>query len=405
MSPDLCIGFNSRPIVEALKRINRPVAAIDYFGDVDIRNSADYLFSILDQREDELIGRPMHRSAAEYLVSLAEVMSEEIEIEKVIVGSGLDDYPELWARLATLGELCGNDPNRLSLLRDREILYKKAKEFNIQTPEMKVVTSPKEAGEYSQQMSFPLVVKGSTGGGGSNTILCNTSIEVEKNVEETLEHCPSCYLLEFLRGFPASISLIGNGNECKTVAINKQLIGCDFAAAPSPFTYTGNISPFNLPFKQLKSIKEKFELLGESLYLKGSNGFDFILDKDNEPYILELNPRIQGTLESIELASEQSVIKMHLEAFEGELPEVSRFPHFCVKIVVFAPIHAKVPVITRKEARDRPIPGSLIQPGMPYCSILEVGSSEEKVLTEGKYKVSHILELLGKQSCELSQRG
>ncbi|MFX1512361.1 MAG: ATP-grasp domain-containing protein [Promethearchaeota archaeon] len=399
MSPDLVVSFNSRPIVEALKRINHSVAAIDYFGDIDIRESADYLFSILDQREDEQIERPMHRPAADYLVSLAEVMSEEIEIEKVIVGSGLDDYPDLWARLATLGEFAGNEPNRLTILRDRQILYEKAQECNIKTPKMKVTTSPQETSK--QQWEFPLVVKGSIGGGGSNTSFCFSAAEMESKISEILERCPSCYLLEFLKGTPASISLIGNGDECKTVAINRQLIGCDFAAAPTPFTYAGNSTPLDHPSKELTRIKERFELLGEVLHLKGNNGFDFIIGKNNEPYILELNPRIQGTLECIELASKQSLIKMHLDSFKDILPKAPTFPYFCAKIVTFAPIHAKVPKLTRKEARDRPIPNSLILPGMPYCSVFSIGNSENEVLIDGKEKASHVLSLLKQQSCEL----
>ncbi len=401
LSPDLCIGFNSRPIVEALKRINRSVAAIDYFGDVDIRERADYLFSILDQREDESIGRPMHRTAADYLVDLAEVMAEEVEIENVIIGSGLDDYPEHWNRLATLGEFCGNDPNKLMILRDRQLLYKEAQEHNILTPKMEVITSSQKTALLSENLSFPIVVKGSTGGGGSNTSLCYSLEEIEAATSDMLDRCPSCYLLEFLKGIPASISLIGNGDQCTTVAINKQLIGCDFAAAPSPFTYTGNTTPLNIPTNQLTSIKKRFEMLGESLHLKGSNGFDFIIGEDKEPYLLELNPRIQGTLECIEIATEQSLIKMHLDAFGGKLPLMPRFPYFSAKIVIFSPVHAKVPVITREEARDRPIPGSIIEPGMPYCSVFSTGNSEKEALTEGKKKSAHVLEKLQKQTCEI----
>ena len=325
MTADLVVSFNARPIVEALKRLGRTVAAVDYFGDTDIRETADYLFSVLNQQENEPLSRVLHRPTAQYLVELAEIMEEEVEIEKVIIGSGLDDYPELWERLSRLGNLCGNDPKILARVRDRPFLYEKAEEIGLKHPSIWSVTSEQALEKYKGDIDLPLVVKAARGGGGTHTKLCKTWEEVTRTVKDYLEVAPTCYLLEYIAGTPASVSIIANQEGCKVVAWNQQLIGCSFAAAPTPFTYVGNLTPLKIPKQIEPIIRRKFESLGHQLQLRGNNGFDFILTNKNEIYLLELNPRIQGSLEPIELATQQSLIQMHLDAFTGKLPLSSHF--------------------------------------------------------------------------------
>ena len=239
---------------------------------------------------------------------------------KVIIGSGLDDYPELWERLSRLGNLCGNDPKILARVRDRPFLYEKAEEIGLKHPSIWSVTSEQALEKYKGDIDLPLVVKAARGGGGTHTKLCKTWEEVTRTVKDYLEVAPTCYLLEYIAGTPASVSIIANQEGCKVVAWNQQLIGCSFAAAPTPFTYVGNLTPLKIPKQIEPIIRRKFESLGHQLQLRGNNGFDFILTNKNEIYLLELNPRIQGSLEPIELATQQSLIQMHLDAFTGKLP-------------------------------------------------------------------------------------
>ncbi|MHA2233385.1 MAG: hypothetical protein ACXAB4_12955, partial [Candidatus Hodarchaeales archaeon] len=122
----LVVGFNTRPIVESWRRYfgkqSNLIAAVDYFADVEIRARSDFLFSVLKQTPGQIPNRIFHQSPGDYLTELAEILADEINVGIILLGSGLDDRPDLWRRLSSLGKFSGNHPDRLAVLRSRENL-------------------------------------------------------------------------------------------------------------------------------------------------------------------------------------------------------------------------------------------------------------------------------------------
>lgn len=113
--------------------------------------------------------------------------------------------------------------------------------------------------------------------------------------------------------------------------------------------------------------------------LKGSVGVDLILA--DKPYILEINPRFQGSLDSVEWSCNVNVFKMHVRAFEGKLPEKCRYERFAARAVLFAPysIRIKSDLSGNPFFADIPVKGSVYRKGDPLASILASGSSAEEV--------------------------
>ena len=67
----------------------------------------------------------------------------------------------------------------------------------------------------------------------------------------------------------------------------------------------------------------KFELIG-------SNGVDFILNK-NGLYIIEINPRIQGTFECVQQALGINMLEAHIKACQNEIISIDKAKYYSYK--------------------------------------------------------------------------
>jgi len=379
----LIIGFNSRPIAISAQNAGYRVAVIDFFGDLDLKISVKFMFSVLWQRAGHPLMRKLVRPAQEYLMTLAEIMLEEQEIDGIIQGSGLDDYYEGWVSISKKCRLVGNPPERLPLLRDRHVLYRLAPKFNLMAPQMEQISSPEEACEIAQEVGFPVVLRPVGGSAGIDAYKCDDAENVTAVATHILKTRNRLLVLDFIDGTPASVSLVGNGKECRVVAVNEQLVGIKAFGAPGEFMYTGNITPLALQLEP--ELITSLEQLGNKLKLVGSNGFDFIIHKD-KLFLMELNPRLQGTLEIIERAYDINLLELHLKACYGNLPDsppISK--RVAGKAVIYAKVAGPMSSIPQQQKKsqvvDRSLPDVILDRGDPVCTLLTSGRSREEVFS------------------------
>jgi predicted ATP-grasp superfamily ATP-dependent carboligase len=161
---------------------------------------------------------------------------------------------------------------------------------------------------------------------------------------------------EYIPSEAYSASFISSNFLC----FNKQLI--------SNNVYVGSISP-HIP-KVKNGTIEDFSSLIESLGLVGMNGIDFMVREDI-PYIIEVNPRILGTFETIELSSKESLSKAILE----NKAVVPKEPYF--KKVVFSNCSNNYFIEKNEFIHDVPKKGSFIEKGEPLATI--IGKNMEKL--------------------------
>ena len=55
-----------------------------------------------------------------------------------------------------------------------------------------------------------------------------------------------------------------------------------------------------------------------ALGLVGTNGIDFMVNKDG-PKVLEINPRFQGSVDAVEMATGENMFQAHVDAINGKL--------------------------------------------------------------------------------------
>lgn len=193
---------------------------------------------------------------------------------------------------------------------------------------------------------------------------------------------PGYIVQEFVEGVPASASVICDGSDARTIAVNEQLSGAAWLNADG-FRYCGNITPLDVEENTRGRIARIAEEIVAGLGLVGSNGVDFILT-ENDAVVIEVNPRFQGSLDSVELSTGISVFQAHLNAFDGRLPEVKREMRFAGRAVLYSSELIRIDCDLRRITpciADVPPPGSVIGTGEPVLSILATDSGRDEVMS------------------------
>ncbi|MDM7911868.1 MAG: ATP-grasp domain-containing protein [Methanotrichaceae archaeon] len=274
-------------------------------------------------------------------------------------------------------EVLNNPPERASLVSDKLWLARwlEGRGFPF------IITQTSAEG-----IDFPAVIKPRRGAGGVGCRLVKS--------REGLDLEEGLIIQEWIEGRPASVSVIGNGHEARAMATNEQIIGVAFAGAKD-FRYSGNITPIEPDCPELASMAE--EIISE-LRLVGTNGVDFLLTKKG-PIVVEVNPRFQGSLDTVELSTGLNIFKAHMEAFQGVLPErplpapirtAGRVIFYAQKDLLIGPklfleglpnfLPDCLPESLPNCLTDIPRPGSLIKEGDPVASILATGANRADVL-------------------------
>lgn len=348
----LVIANNVRSIVCSAKRAGYVVYALDRFGDVDMRRCADKAELLEIMPEDKV-------------QKLAESFGE---VDAVILGPGFENLKL---------ENTFNNPREVAEeISDKSKLPGKLKSMGIPHPETESIN---RAGG----LGFPLMLKPKSGSGGMKNMVVRS--EEELSFFKERYDAQEFIAQEFVEGIPCSASVISNGDKAVVVALNEQLIGVP-RLTRLPFAYCGNITPFHSRFD--KEMIQYAEQLAVEFGLMGSNGVDFILtEKDVE--VIEINPRFQGSIDTVELSTGINTFDAHIKSFAGELPQIKEAECFAAKAIVYADkkveINKRISVglmkcMDKGQAADIPQQGCVIQPDEPVTTMLATAKTRSLVL-------------------------
>jgi hypothetical protein len=395
----LVVGFNARPIAASAKRCGFRVLAVDYWGDTDLTNSADDTETVLKQVAGERPRRELSKPAPELLVDCAKTISLRhlSEPSFALVGSGLDDRPDLWKKIGEIVPVLGNSMEALKAARDRFKLYEEASKLGISSPTTIVCSNLDEALDASSKIGYPVVMKPSGGGGGIGIRLALTESELKGVYLEEWKprFGDSVFIQEYIKGENVSASVMGDGEKSVIVSVNEQLIGLRELGARAPFVWCGNVVPLQRSKRDTdrRAICAAAVGLSDKLKLTGSNGFDFVLrSEDKSPIIIECNPRFQGTLECIEMATGINLVREHIEACTGKMkkkfPEAKRY---VTKMIPFAKSRCMTGDLGGIiGVRDISPTGMILEQGDPVCTVHRVGNSKTQSIQKAMESVEEI---------------
>jgi len=382
----LVAGFNTRPLAYSLYKAGYEVYAVDFFGDLDLYPCVkDCLILTKKLNANYEI---IKNNYSEYLPNLIlELLAKHPEINYLIIGSGLDDAFE--EREHILNEINRKNYEIINLNNSLEAIKKSRNIdyiFNfLKNLGYKVPSSTSYDGVKSKinKLSYPFVFKKVSGSGGINVykIKNRKNFSFILNVIRSQDFNPTDWLIqEYIEGLPISCTTISNGLESRVISINRQIVGEKFLNAPKEFMYCGNIVPANI-FKEDKNTIADISLkLSNELKLRGINGFDFVL-KDHYPYLMEINPRIPGSIRVSEEAMNLNLLDLHIKSFnlEGweyvkETLKESKMENFATKMIFFAPKEINKRLLNEindlKYIHDKSEPIKNISKKEPLCTIL-----------------------------------
>ena len=382
----MLVGFNTRPLAYSLKSAGYQVYAVDFFGDLDLYPNVKDCSIVIKK-----IGANYESLKESYSTFLAKFTIEMLKIHPnldfLIIGSGLDDAFD--ERASIIREIqnknykiinLNNDLETIRISRDIESIYNILTELNYKVPGAISYDKIKFNQDIKQ---YPFIFKKKTGSGGINIY----KIESKENFISILNLLkvrsfnPKDWLVEdFIEGIPVSCTTISNGKESKVISVNRQIIGEKYLNSPKEFMYCGNIVPANLFKNDENLIREISISLVNKLKLKGINGFDFVL-RNHYPYLMEINPRIPGSISASESALNLNLLDLHIQSFfpnkwndikmaVGDLT----MEGYTTKLIFFAPKEIDRNLIPKINSlnyiHDKSEPIRNILKNEPICSVL-----------------------------------
>lgn len=339
----LLVGTNVRNVAKSARNAGYSVYSLTKYVDEDLK-----LYSSVEEINGD----------RDWVKKRTEELSEENNLD-VVLCAGYED-------LDIKANVLGSYSEESAKVKDKLIFYRILEKSGsgIPFPEL----NPE---------SPEIILKPRRGGGGERVFFNSNDEQLDLSKELIEGVWKKEYICQrFIRGTLCSVSLIA-GKETVPVATNFILAGWkDFNA--SKFRYCGNITPF-LPKKDIiDSLIQTAKDTVEIFNLKGSIGVDLVLA--DKPYVLEINPRFQGSLDSIELSSGNNLFNLHVRGVEGKRINVYKPKRIAGRAILFSPhtIQIKSNFIGNPYFADIPKKG-YYRSEEPLISIMNSGDSYESV--------------------------
>jgi len=393
----LVMGTDIVSLAASARRAGYRVYAVDYFGDQDLKRICHESRSIVNQRRGKTCGQVGADFNPETLLQLTKDLLREEKIDAALLSSGLDDSPDVLSELNDLVPILGSPPKVIRKVRDKMEFLQELKRLGIPHPETVIVDDSEEAKKRSKDIGYPVVVKPSSGFGGTGIRKAQSRQELEHTFREVSSLNGEVLIQEYISGTPASASLISSTERAVVLTLNEQLLGMREVGQREPFGYCGNIVPLSATAAIADACKSVVEKVILHFCLVGSNGVDLVISDVGIPYVIEVNPRFQGTLECVERVLRTNLVRAHIEAcVQRVLPTIVKETSiFCIRLILFALERLVAPDLnTFERVIDVPLPGIIIEEGEPVCSVVMEGSSRDSSLRKAMIITKRIYGLL-----------
>ena len=349
-------GISTRALAASAARAGYRVTAVDAFGDLDLRRTAE----VISKRFEE---------GAQFRPMTAATAADQAAGSLACYTSNFENYPAAVERLAKGRTLLGNPASVLTRVRDPLLLMQRLGQLGFSTP--KTRSSVPVNGNV--QGSWMLKPRRSGGGHGTRVW--------RQNEPFPRTH----YLQQRLAGPPASILFAADGYQAVVLGISRQIVG-DTRMGARGFRYCGSLlGPPGILFPGQPKLMEVAERLASAVTkefgVRGLNGIDFIAT-DGVPCPIEVNPRYSASMELLERGEAMSIFQVHEQACGAVLPTGR---------IESEGIHGKAVVFARKNVvmgdtrewlddtclADIPHPREKIRRGHPICTVFASGSDAD----------------------------
>jgi predicted ATP-grasp superfamily ATP-dependent carboligase len=338
----LVAGFATRHVAQSAYRAGWEVCAVDHFCDQDLSwyTKDREKFSELEDLPDAIERiSTRHRFDLFVPTSGAELLSPSIP-------------------------LCGTPPDRIARFLDKLDIQQFFESLDVPVP--RILTDGK----------YPAMIKPLTGAGGwRNAVI---SSEAEMAAWKCLYGDVPLIRQEVVGGIPASVCCIATGSRAMAVTTNEQILR---GSGESAFGFSGSLTPFHHPLcGEMTTIAER---IAAASGCRGTLGIDFVVS-DDRAVAIEVNPRFQGTVDTVEIACGCNMFDLHAGACSGNLPTRRHEPReVATRSIVFADRDMTVKAdlgVLKEFVADIPWPGTFLEKNQAIVSVFGRGQTRDAAL-------------------------
>ena len=385
----LLIGIDTRSMLNSALKLNYDIYSTSYFSTSDTPQIKKQKI-ILNESEGESCGIFEDEFNGKNLIDMSQDFIDEVDYIIPISGVSPSDFKK-----SDQKKILGN--HDVKDIENKYRFYKKIR-HDFLTPMTFSVNDMDEAIEINKTYNdIQFILKPLQGSGGYDINLLNEDKDIQINEGEFI-------LQEYISGISLSSSVLSTKSDAKTITNTRLLTENDFGNKNS-FIYIGNILP--LTSKSImadvndisninKTMNETSEDLIRKFNLVGSNGADYILN-ENGLYVIEINPRLQGTFECAELSLGINMLDAHIRACQGELIKIPHVKNYSYKKIIYSPVRMKYEKINLDNIYDLPHIGSITEKSQPLLTIIDKDEDFEKLFEK--------VELASKKVNSIAKKG
>lgn len=174
--------------------------------------------------------------------------------------------------------------------------------------------------DIDQVTAFPVVIKPALEGSSIGVHLVSSADELRSRYREMSQQFTHLFVETYLKGREITVSLMGERIFPILELVPKNAF-YDFEAK-----YTAGMTTFLLPAPLKKSLETKIKELAKKVYdlvgCRGAVRVDMIIDKNNSPFILELNT-IPGMTDTSDLPAQAKAEGLNFETLVQQIIDAS----------------------------------------------------------------------------------
>ena len=335
----LVAGFSTRHVARSASGAGYEVCAVDHFCDQDL----SWYTSDREKFED-----------LSDLPDAIDTLCRRHRFDLFIATSGAED-------LSVPLPLCGGSRDTVQRFLDKLDTQHFFEDIDVPVPRLRAF------GEY------PVMVKPRRGAGGWR----NAIVKDADGLAAWEKRYPGIPYIsqEIVTGIPASVCCVTDGVRAKAIAANEQLLQGN---GESRFGFCGSVTPLDHPLRE--TMIALAERIAAASGCRGTIGMDFVLGS-NTVSAIEVNPRFQGTIDTVEMAYGCSLFQYHIDACRGKLPPVPLSPRqVAVRSILFTDRDLTLTADLKHLApyvSDIPWPGTFFEENQALISVFGWGETRE----------------------------
>ena len=215
--------------------------------------------------------------------------------EGVVVALGGQTAINLASRLDQAGvQIFGSSAHSIDVAEDRQLFEEAMEEINIPMPKGFGVYSVAEAVEAANTIGYPVLVRPSFVLGGRMMHIVYNEKVLKAKVKEAVAFDSEHPVLvdKYVVGQECEVDAICDGKDVFIPGIMEHIERTGVHSGDSMSVYP----PYSINEEVKKTIIDYTTRIGIKLNMKGLYNIQFIVDKENKVYIIEVNPRSSRTV-------------------------------------------------------------------------------------------------------------